>query len=135
MNRSLHITLEKTLEFIPLNKDEKVLRSESEYKLMHDQLNDLHKSFSLLNMIVEKQEEDLESIHESIEETIRNVKESQQELVICEESKFSQRFTNISLSVMSGILCAAGLELVLPGNSLLYGGIVGGITSLLQLYK
>ena len=55
MNQSLNIALEKTLDFIPLKQDEKILRSESEYKLMHDQLNDLHKSFQILNHLVTPQ--------------------------------------------------------------------------------
>jgi hypothetical protein len=129
MNQSLNITLANTLEFIPLNKDEQLLlRSENEYKLMHDQLSDLHKSFQILNTIIEKQEEDIESIHERIEETTRNVKESEQELIKAEESKFTQRFTNASLGAMTGVLCAGILEIILPGSGIFGGAIIGGLS-------
>jgi len=131
MNQSLNITLEKTLEFIPLEEEEQLLRSESEYKLMHEQLSELQKSFQILNTIVETQEEDIESIHERIEETARSVKQSEQELIKAEESKLTQRFTNMSL----GVLCVGILDIMVPSSGILIGTIIGAFAGLLYSFK
>lgn len=97
---------------------------------LRKEIEELHTSFSILNTIVESQEEDIESIHEELCMTTKAVIEAQQTLTDAESQASSYRFTNVSLGAMTGVLFAAGIELVLPGSGILSGALIGGLSGL-----